>query len=313
MKLSRILMYSFKGGSGRTVTSTNLSYILASEMKKKVIFIDLDVESSGSTVLFNLDDEVKGRKLWTIQDVFRGFVESPEDSLVHQTISVGKKDFEQTDWEHLHKVIYGEKNSYLKVVPARIILTGQDELNARDPDVLVRFERLLQKIEAFRDAPDIVVFDSASGQQESALAGLLNCQMLVIFVRWTRQFITGTLNFMEHFLMSGKFWGRIRKILIVPTAVPREEPTGRIGEEVKNRKTQMDIKITSLNIRASQEGYGGPEWIKILDPIHECTALKWDDRIFPLEKESFIREKDTRDIMDEYRQLAGQLLINIEG
>jgi MinD-like ATPase involved in chromosome partitioning or flagellar assembly len=313
MKSNRILMYSFKGGSGRTVTSTNLSYIFASEMQKKVLFVDLDVESSGSTVLFNLHEEVKSGNLWTIQDIFRGYVEGKANNLGRQTISVGKKDFERTDWENLHRTIYMAKDGYLKVVPARIILTGEQEKNARDPDVLRRFEGFLQKVAAFKNAPELVIFDSASGQQESALAGLLNCHTLVIFVRWTRQFIIGTLNFMEHFLLNDRFCPRIKSIMVVPAAVPYEKPAGRIGEEVQNRMNEMDQKIAILNQRASQNHFGPPQWIKILDPIHECTALKWDDRIFPMEGGSLIQEKDIKEIMREYRQLANQILHNLEG
>jgi len=313
MAVPRILMYSFKGGSGRTVTASNIAYLMAREFNQKVVFIDLDVESAGSSVLFNLHKRVESGELWTIQDIFRGYWASPDKSKAyHELIYVRKKDFETTYWERLHWPIFSTLDKgFLHVVPARIILSEEIELNARDPEVPHRFEGFLEKIESFDSSPDLIMFDSASGQQESALLGLLNTDFLIIFVRWTRQFIVGTLNFMEQVLMNEAVCDNINQVFIIPTAVPEIKPTGRIGKEVQERQKMVKDKITVLNQDASRNYKKSPEWIRLLPSIHECAALKWDDRIFAMENEDFIQEPDIKKLMEEFRFITSQILDTI--
>src|SRR5258707_3708857 len=68
----RVLMYSFKGGAGRTVTTANVGYNLASALARRVLIIDLDMESAGAAVLFGTDGSLeRSTETLSIQDILR--------------------------------------------------------------------------------------------------------------------------------------------------------------------------------------------------------------------------------------------------
>src|SRR5687767_604595 len=69
----KVLMYSFKGGAGRTVSTANIARVMAIESGRRVAVIDLDVESAGLSVLFKIDRKVENGECGTIQDILRGF------------------------------------------------------------------------------------------------------------------------------------------------------------------------------------------------------------------------------------------------
>lgn len=112
MPTTTVLMYSFKGGSGRTVTTANVAYLLASEFHKRVLVIDLDVESAGSSVLFGVEKEVHEGKIWAIDDVLRG-----------KEFALHRADFESALWPRMHKRVFeAPSGGSLDVLPARIVL-----------------------------------------------------------------------------------------------------------------------------------------------------------------------------------------------
>ena len=311
MKRKRILMYSFKGGSGRTVCTTNIAYILAKEMERRVLCIDLDVESAGSSVLFEIDKEVAAGNCWTIQDALRGYQDSREyleeedDNVKRQTINLDRVDFPTSIWPKLSKEIcVGKFGGYLRVIPARMMIRST-KLIKKPEEAQRPFETLMRRLDELGGkAPEIILFDSASGLQDTALLGLNNCNYLALFMRWSRQFVEGTINFIKLYLCNDEFCQRIHKIFLVPTVVPTQEPKGEEGKNLKERRKRLnDIILQGINIKAKRE-FGAPdEWIVLTDPIHECESLKWDDRIF-LKNPKDLERKDVLEALDEYRNLA---------
>lgn len=305
-----MLMYSFKGGAGRTVTTGNIAYILAREMHRRVLCIDLDVESAGSSVLFDLQDEVLAGRCWTVQDVLRGYVEAPDASGRKESIALNRADFETRIWPNMRRrLCESPKGGYLDVIPGRTILTTADERKSASDGGQQQFERLLQKIDGMRDRPEIILYDSASGLQDTAMMGLANCHTLVMFVRWSRQFIYGTTRFLRHYILSKKFCPRIAKVFVVPTAVPAVDPQGRLREELDERRDELRKTIYVVNQDAQPFG-AGKDWVELLSPVYECSALKWDDRIF-LKEGGTDQDGEIETVLRDYRQLAARLTENI--
>jgi len=303
-------MYSFKGGAGRTVTTANVALILASELGRRLVLLDIDVESAGSSVLFGLDEAVRDGSCWSLQDILRGYHIDPNkedsDKDGRTSIEVHRKDFETNLWPKVHATAWAGKNGYLKVLPAQIILRSDSE-KVGYPEGQRNFEHLLMKIDTLQDSPDIILYDSASGQQQTAMLGLLNCHILVIFVRWSRQFIIGTTQFLRKYVCQELFCRRVKKVLIVPTAVPRRRPPGRLSYELDTRERRFKEDISLVNAKASHDFKAPAGWVELLDPIHECDALKWDDRIFLLEGAEYQQDAGVASLIEDYRALAHRI------
>lgn len=314
MLVPKILMYSFKGGAGRTVSTANVAYVLAKELGKRVLVVDLDVESAGASVLFGVDKDVQDGRLWAIQDVLRGEHTSKVEhagvvSHKREKIQLYVKDFEQSIWTKLHRQVFrDEGRGSLDFVPARTIVTSSSEVKVGSKQGIEAFQRLQEKIDNLDSAPQIVMFDSASGVQDSALLGLRTCTVLVIFCRWSRQFVSGTEEFLRHYIVSRKAAGvgRIHKVLVVPTAVPRTLPGGLLATELRARQERLKETLRLLNMEAERDWRKPGNWIELVEPIHECPALKWDDRVFLMDVE-YQRGEGVSEALQDYRLLADRL------
>lgn len=326
----KVLMYSFKGGAGRTVSTANIAYVLAKEKQKRVLVIDLDVESAGASVLFEVDDDVERGDRWTIQDVFRGYfaprppkerrdresdptapAEPPESG--RDTINLDLREFESAVWPRLHFDIWpttddpapNGSSAYLKFLPARRMLYSPDE-QTTERSSAETFQYLLKRIDALAGAPEIILFDSASGLQNTAMMGFQAANVLMMFARWSRQFINGTIQFVDEYVVS-PIGRRLDSVLFIPTAVPAALPTGKLFEELQIRRKRLEESLWVSN-RDAASAYGKPEqWIREIGAISEADGLKWDDKILLREGAEYIREAHLEKVLADYRHIADQL------
>jgi hypothetical protein len=144
--------------------------------------------------------------------------------------------------------------------------------------VIGNFELLLRRIDNQFESP-VVFLDSASGIQGSALMGLIAADLLVIFFRWSRQFINGTKQFIrEQLIGSGDGRTRLRKVLLVPTAVPAT--SGSDQGYAARVYQELQEEVDSMNRAARENLMKLGDWISIAPAVPEAEALKWDDQIF---------------------------------
>jgi len=311
----RALMYSFKGGAGRTVTTANVAYLLATEHNKRVLVIDLDVESAGASVLFEIDDAVEHGDYWTVQDVLRGYyVPRSRDgnaAPAKRALNLAADDFEKKVWPKLNVQTWpAEKKAdgpYLRVLPARRILYTADEATGEETNA-ENFDVLLEQIDGMANAPDIVLFDSASGIQSSAMMALERANVAFVFARWSRQFVKGTLQFVDENICSppGR---RLDQVFIVPTAVPENHPSGTMREELSARRDRLEKSIWNVNHTARTRYAKSDNWVRLFDPpIREADALKWDDKIVCKEGGQYIESFHLAGVLSDYRRIATEIV-----
>jgi MinD-like ATPase involved in chromosome partitioning or flagellar assembly len=302
----KLMMYSFKGGAGRTVTTANVAYILASELGRRVLLIDMDVESAGTSLVFDLDASVREGACRSIQDILRGYTEvvGRDGETRQEKIGLHPNTFEQVTWPQITREIPIQGNGYLKVIPGQVILRGKDDTNSFDVGKS-NFDRLCLRLDGMvENAPQIVLWDSSSGQQETASMGLDCCQVLVVFVRWSRQFIIGTTRLLQEHVKARNT--KIKRVFIVPTAVPRQKPGGALGEQLERRERQFRDDISLIN-DAARKNFGARDgWVELLPAIYECDALKWDERVFLLSPDAK-SDPGVELALSDYRALAQRL------
>jgi MinD-like ATPase involved in chromosome partitioning or flagellar assembly len=276
-------MYSYKGGAGRTVSTANIAGILAKDYNKKVVCIDLDIEGAGLSVVFNVHKDVTGSKdRKCLQDVLssKGFKSA--------------QDFQINWWPNLHcdigkNVALPEMVGNLLFIPARF--AGFDVVAPAEETMRV-FESLLTEIRN-QIKPDFILLDSASGLGDMACMGLSVCDVLVIFMRWSRQFVEGTIETIK-FLQSR--YNAIGVILIVPSAVPSlDGDDGKYERVLKSNHTRITIET------GARKG----SHIRLLDGVGEAIGLKWEEKVLNMESSV---AKDENNTLEDFRNIAKTLI-----
>jgi len=280
-------MYSYKGGAGRTVATANIASILAKDYGKKVVCIDLDIESAGLGVVFNVHKEIgnEGRKC--LQDILTsGGFKSP--------------DHFKEWWQNLHFDI-GKHNKVLELedklflIPSRF---GALDCVPIAEEISLSLNALLNEIKA-QIKPDYILLDSASGMGDIATTGFMRSDILLIFMRWSRQFIEGTIETIR----TMKEWDHEfipNTILIVPSAVPS------LGSSARD-KTKYD-RIFRSNKRRIETEIESIEDLKVhlLDGIGEAVGLKWEEKVLNIQEEPL--EDDETNALDNFRIVAKTLI-----
>jgi cellulose biosynthesis protein BcsQ len=317
------LMHSFKGGAGRTVTTANVATILAKDMGKRVLLIDLDLESAGTTVLFNLEREFEDtRECKSVQDILRGDIRP----------DIPVPEFREA-WKacHRHIPLNSGPNAkgWLKVMPSRQTGLGHEERSSFELKHARAFRNFIEYVREI-DEYDLVLVDSPSGTQGPALFGLHFCDHLCEFVRWTRQFTRGA----EKFLIDlNKLKGsRIQSVLVVPVAVPDEKPADQalltnLGERANHFRSTVESIDRDMKIAMHSEDTRArflnempvaadlTDWStfkKRLAGISENPLLKWEDAVFGLDEYAGMNSPVVTKAVAEYRLLADAIVAESE-
>jgi flagellar biosynthesis protein FlhG len=128
--LKIITFTSGKGGTGKTFISLSIAYAL-SEMNKKILFIDMDLNFANSNILLNVIPKV------SVDNFFKG------NKLLSEVVTVYKPNF------HL---IFGESG---EIEPVEL----KDEL----------VTRLFNNLNKLTESYDFIIIDTASGGQKGLI------------------------------------------------------------------------------------------------------------------------------------------------
>lgn len=320
----KVQMYSFKGGAGRTVSTANIARVVSAEQERRVLAIDLDIESAGLSVLFDVDEAVEERKMGAIQDILRGSFErasssdreNASDDRTRDSVGTirteddvevfgkGTAAFLSAVWPRVH--VSPEAYPNLTVIPARRILTSVKEPSDLE-QMNERFEQLLIHVQRMANAPDVIFFDSASGIQNTAMLGLENCDVLMMFVRWSRQFVQGTKQFLRELARHPTGLKKLARVIVVPTAVPTN--TRAAGTAIHAFRQELEQAVSAANLRAENHLRKRRDWILLLaDGIPDAEELRWDDRIIGGSEDDDASGSSLKGVLTAYRQLANVLL-----
>ncbi|MDX9991414.1 MAG: MinD/ParA family protein [Anaerolineales bacterium] len=167
--MSKIIsVHSFRGGTGKSNTSANLSY-LSAQRGLRVGVVDTDIQSPGIHVLFGLDDQDMGRSL--------------NDYLW------GKCDIEETAHD-VTDSLGADMQGKLYLIPssikageiARVLREGYDVSLLNDG-----FQSLVQKLKL-----DLLVIDTHPGLNEETLLSIAISDVLLLILRPDSQDYQGT-------------------------------------------------------------------------------------------------------------------------
>jgi MinD-like ATPase involved in chromosome partitioning or flagellar assembly len=212
-----IALHSYKGGTGKTIISTNLAAILSRE-GKNVCLIDLDLRAPSLDKTFG----VEGRKFW-ITDFLDGKCE-PSDILFD--VSKGKK---------LNgKLFVALANPSMEAIRGGIATERKREMMALRR-LLTLKDHLLKKL-----AMDYVILDTSPGLSYASINSVTVADLVIVVATWDASDLAGAQG------MVSELYSMLEKrTLVLMNKIPEQF---FIDEVTKNRLSDQFTKAFNLPI-----------------------------------------------------------------
>jgi MinD-like ATPase involved in chromosome partitioning or flagellar assembly len=161
--------YSYKGGTGRTTASANVSTLLAAQ-GHKVLCLDLDLEGPGIGIVFNIPED----EPFPLQNYFEGKHELVRDDFI---------SLEPTK-------LISDSAGALWVMPASTRLPGVIDIS-KGGRLLGQLRKLIDFAEKELGV-EIVIIDSPSGFGDLSALSMYVSNCVVALFRYSRQHVLGT-------------------------------------------------------------------------------------------------------------------------
>jgi MinD-like ATPase involved in chromosome partitioning or flagellar assembly len=280
-----IAFYSYKGGAGRTVSAANIASILATELNKKIVLVDADFESAGMSIVLGVNKMIC-EKVSPVE--YNRF--ALQDLLSDNIELTGSEDFMRDYWP---KLAIDMSSIFNKNIPTnRFWFIPSRPATHDDVSGITKYEvRNVEKVLTYLDTeinPDMVLFDSASGLAGPAVLSLSLSHSLVTFMRWSEQFVEGTINVLSHLIENRP---SIENYFLVPSAVPSTNNEEEYVDHLRRQKTRIKIELN----------HGGDNPVNLFDGIPESRRLKWRETILCFEER--LNEEDSS-VLEAYKNVA---------
>ena len=257
----KISFYSYKGGSGRSTTAWNtiqrLVEIMDPTVKEPFVIVDTDVESAGSTFLYNAEKLFNSdRKYWSVQ---KRMTDS-DDTNYFEASDSEKENF----FKGMHPVgiFFGlpeDKKAAVLLIGANL---HRESAKAADvsgdsdnKEQIKNFRKNIMK--ASKDCgAKALFFDTPSGTQFLARKSIEESEIVVCCMRPTSQFREGTRRQLIDFIQTDVRTNKKRKYILTPTAVCVDSGQKFIfnGEECVYPETAKDIIKREFGTENMQDG-----------------------------------------------------------
>jgi len=212
-----ITVHSYKGGTGKSIVSTNLAAILSRE-GKNVCLIDLDMRAPSLDKTFG----VEGRKFW-INDFLYGKCE-PSDILFD--VSKGRK--------LEGKLFVALANSSMKVIRETVAVDRKREMGALRCLLMLK-DHLLKKL-----AMDYVILDASAGLSYASINAITAADLVLVISTWDASDLAGAQG------MIGELYSMLEKrALVLMNKIPEQL---LIDEATKKRLTDQFMTAFKLPV-----------------------------------------------------------------
>jgi MinD-like ATPase involved in chromosome partitioning or flagellar assembly len=280
--MKTLMFYSYKGGSGRTVAAANVAAAFA-KLGKRTAVVDLDFEAPGLHHVFGVEKSQICLSGLGIQGYLKGDIDL-EQLLSEATIDMlaAQGPFARP------RVVNGGELKYI------VASSGVTIIDAADPDVGMRMKALRDSLE--QSGTEILVIDAASGVREAYAIAYDACDEMVIFFRWSKQHVAGTLKVAEY-LKSLRRIRRFRPFRLVASACPDQQDF----EDVKNERLRNDLswikedteericaKLKECEIDPPEVFYEIPEFLE----------MKWRESVIVFRDDNSAYERLARRLID---------------
>ncbi|MCH5350571.1 MAG: ParA family protein [Clostridiales bacterium] len=212
--MKKISFFSYKGGAGRSTLAINVVPYLADKLgatpETPLILVDMDIDSCGITFYFDIQNH-KYIDDYSVQSLFgsNGSIPTDDDDTPIQEHRLFGHLCPVGDW-------FDKDPRTILCLPAKPDAQLGAGSNYDSPELLSKMNEFVRLCDEYNCCG--ILFDSAVGDQLTAI-GSNNCaDDIVCVMRPTKQFREGT----DRFLNNLDRHVEDKKIIVVPNVVPTE-------------------------------------------------------------------------------------------
>lgn len=239
-----ISVHSFRGGTGKSNTTSNLAAQLASA-GNRVAVIDTDIQSPGIHVLFGFSDDLDN----TLNDYLWG--KMPIKDAAHDVTSVIAADIDVADGGALFLVPSSMKAGDI----ARVLREGYDVGTLNDG-----FRDLAKDLQL-----DYLLIDTHPGLNEETLLSITISDILLLILRPDRQDFQGTAVTVD---VARRL--DVPNLFLVLNKVPSGVDFDDLREQMNAAYASETVAMLPLSEQVVQNASGG--LFSITSPEHEWSA-----------------------------------------
>ncbi|SRR5581483_2807811 len=287
-----LMFYSYKGGAGRTVAAANVACALTKRGKRTAI-IDLDFEAPGLHHIFGVEQFDACTSGLGIQSYLKDEI-NLDQLMTDATVDIfdedGKSNIpllgnggpgERSERSNYGRLLYIVASSSVSLV------------DAANQNVGRRMVSLKKRLED--ENFEFLVIDAASGVRESYAIAYDACGALLIFFRWSRQHVAGTLR-MVQYLNNLRRVNRYRPYRLIASAAPDLQQTYFSDQNLRSELVQFKNETEAqISERLKKLGMNPPE---IFFEIKELPEMKIREAVIVF-----------RDENSPYEDLATKLVL----
>jgi len=278
--MKTISCYSYKGGTGRSTSTANLATALAKN-GKNILVIDLDIEAPGLSVVF----DVEGEEKVTIQQYLNNPSDYNYSDLIIDLKESSRKDETKFNWPD------NVGNCYF--IPAKIGVEVDNIVSYEEDRIHSILRNLLRDIKEDVDlAIDYIVLDTASGYSDMSAVAMALSDLLLIFFRWSRQHLTGTIKIASFFKFLVETKGQELDYQFVANCVPHTEENA-------------DYFKLKQGIQEHLERAVGKD---LFAELPENNLMKWNEQVIIFND----KEKGDQDLANAFNKLAVDSIRRLE-
>lgn len=275
------MFYSYKGGSGRTVAAANVAAAFA-KLGKRTAIIDLDFEAPGLHQVFGAEKTRQCAGEHGIQHYLKGSI-TLDRLLGEATIDL----FSEHGPLKFNRIPEGAELLFVAASPKVAYV------DSHEPEVEVRMTNLLERLR--QRGTEVLIIDAASGVRDAYSIAAQACDEMVIFFRWSKQHVAGTLRMAEYMKRLRKY-GDAKPFRLVASASPQKGEIEEIADKGIRDSLAMVRDMTLDKIREILiECEADPP--DVFHEISESTEMKWQESVVVF-----------RDDASDYEALARKLL-----
>jgi septum site-determining protein MinD len=189
-----LAVHSYKGGTGKTIISTNLAAILSRE-GRNVCLIDLDLRAPSLDKTFG----VEGEKFW-VNDFLDGECE-PSDILFDVSTGRGLKG----------RLLVALANPSMEAIRATVASDRKGEMRALRRLLALR-DHLLKKL-----AMDYIILDTSPGLSYASINAVAVADLMLVVATWDASDLAGAQG------MVGELYSMLEKrAIVLMNKIPRQ-------------------------------------------------------------------------------------------
>jgi len=265
------------------VAAANIATALAKQ-GKGVLIIDMDIEAPGLQNVFEVTETDKYRKKRGIQDYLKLHISLEELN----DLAV----FDLTNGFDTPSAFSFPHGGSLRFLAA----------STRTTNVLSELSELPERMEVLVDYfaerynLDYIIIDAASGIREAFTLALNVTNVLLVFFRWTRQHLEGTIKIGTLLEVMNEMGGtpNLQSFKLIASIVPNEEEL-RVLKNKELANALLQIKKESKVLLEEELDEAG----ELFYEIPEVLELKWRERILVASKGNTPYDVIAKSLMEE--------------